>query len=464
MPRMMRRLSAVALMTITAVAASAGAAPRAENSSVPAGVGSVGRPNVLLIVTDDQRNGLEVMPSVKKRIRKGGTKFPNAWATTPLCCPSRSSIFTGKYSHNHEVVDNRSAGLLDPKTTIQYILREAGYRTGMVGKYLNSVRNSGPPVFKQFAALVSKRSRKYYYGGRWSIDGEKIVTPETYATSFIEKHALDILDQWDAHKDEKPWFLLVAPTAPHKPFTTLPEYEKAPVSDFQPTVEDDRSDKPLYVQNSFIAPEVGINQRAAQYRALMPVDTMIENLTLSMDELDEKSNTIVFYISDNALMWAEHGLGKKAVPYTEAVNVPLFMKWPGQTEPKSIDERFVGNIDLAPTILDAVGLESASGEMDGNSLLDPSWGRDRIHLEFLSGNSPSGAWASTRAADFQYTEYYGTDGIVDFKEYYNLETDPEQLVNILEDGNIANDPTPLRLAELAAQLQQDKDCSAESCP
>ncbi|HYN36304.1 MAG TPA: sulfatase-like hydrolase/transferase, partial [Actinomycetota bacterium] len=307
-------MAAVALVTVTAVAASAAAAPRAEDSAVPAYAGSVGRPNVLLIVTDDQRNGLEIMPSLKKRIRRRGTKFPNAYATTPLCCPSRSSIFTGKYSHNHEVVDNGSAGSLDPKTTVQYFLHEAGYRTGLVGKYLNSVRRNGPPVFKQSAVLLSKRSSKYYYGGRWSINGRRVVRPKIYATSFIEKHALDILDRWNNHKDDKPWFLLVAPTAPHKPFTTLPEYEKLPVSNFQPTLEEDRSDKPLYVQNSFILPEEGINQRAAQYRALMPVDTMIENLTLSMDELEEKSDTIVIYMSDNALMWAEHGLGKKTVP------------------------------------------------------------------------------------------------------------------------------------------------------
>lgn len=460
----MRRLSAVALGTVTALAASAGAPSRAEHSLIPAEVGSVGRPNVLLIVTDDQRNGLEVMPTLKRRIRKRGTKFPNAYATTPLCCPSRSSIFTGKYSHNHEVVDNKSAGLLDPTTTIQYFLRQAGYRTGIVGKYLNSITPKGPPSFKESAVLLSNRPRKYYYGGRWTIDGQKVVRPETYATSFIEEHALGILDQWDAHKDIKPWFLMVAPTAPHKPFTTLPEYEKVPVSGFQPTVEEDRLDKPSYVQNSFIAPEVGISQRAAQYRALMPVDAMIENLMLSMKELDEKSNTIIIYMSDNALMWAEHGLGQKAVPYTEAVNVPLFMKWPGQTEPGTVDERLVGNIDLAPTILDAAGIESASEEMDGKSLLDPLWDRDRIHLEFLSDSSASGQWASTRASAYQYTEYYGSDGIVDFKEYYDIESDPEQLVNILEDGNPTNDPNPLELAELQTQLQEDTTCSADSCP
>lgn len=463
-PPTMRRLATVALVTVTAVAASAAAAPRAEDSAVPADVGSVGRPNVLLIITDDQRKGVEVMPALKNRIRNGGTKYPNAYATTPVCCPSRSSIFTGKYSHNHEVVDNKAAGQLDPTTTIQHFLRKAGYRTGIVGKYLNSVRPKGPPSFNKSTVMLSKQSGKYYYGGRWTIDGQEIVTPKTYATSFIEKHALGILNRWDEHKDDKPWLLMVAPTAPHRPYTTLPEYEKAPVSHFRPTVEEDRSDKPDYVQNSSLSPRKGIKHRAAQYRALMPVNAMIENLMLSMKELDEKSNTIIIYMSDNALMWAEHGLRKKAVPYTEAVNVPLFLKWPGQTEPGSVDERLVGNIDLAPTILDAVGLESASEEMDGKSLLDPLWDRDRIHLEFLSQNSASGPWASTRAGSYQYTEYYGRDGIVDFREYYDIESDPEQLVNVLEDANAANDPNPEELLQLQKQLQHDLVCSENSCP
>ena len=464
MPGILRRLAVVALVTVAAIAASAGAAPRAEDHQGSSRGGSAGQPNVVLIVTDDQRNGLEVMPALKKRIRNGGTKYPNAFATTPLCCPSRSSIFTGKYSHNHEVVDNQSAGQLDPTTTIQYFLRGAGYRTGIVGKYMNSVRRNGPPYFKQSAVFLSKRVNKYYYGARWVIDGKKVVSPDDYSTNFIQKHGQRILKQWDEHKDGKPWFLLVAPTAPHKPFTTLPKYQKAPVSGFDPTVEEDRSDKPPFVQNSSIKPKKGIRQRAAQYRSLMPVDAMIEKLLVTMKRLDENSNTLFIFMSDNALMWAEHGLEKKTVPYTEAVNVPLFVKWPGHTEPGSVDERFAANIDLAPTILDAVGISSAAEEMDGRSLLDLEWDRDRIHLEFLSNNSASGPWASTRSDTYQYTEYYGSDGIVDFREYYDMESDAEQLVNVLEDGDPENDPTVLELAELSAQLQQDMTCSGDDCP
>ena len=99
--------------------------------------------------------------------------------------------------------------------------------------------------------------------------------------------------------------------------------------------------------------------------------------------------------------------------------------------------------------------------MDGNSLLDTKWDRDRIHLEYLGGSKPSGAWASTRTRDYQYTEYYNELGETQFREYYDLLTDPLQMTNLYEDGDPLNDPSTF---PLESQLDSDVQCAGEACP
>lgn len=96
------------------------------------------RPNVLVIVTDDQRKGtLTVMPETKHWLQKGGVRFTQGYVTTPLCCPSRASIFTGRYAHNHEVRTNSDGELMDQASAVQRYLQDSGYTTAFVGKFLN---------------------------------------------------------------------------------------------------------------------------------------------------------------------------------------------------------------------------------------------------------------------------------------------------------------------------------------
>src|SRR5918999_5670445 len=93
------------------------------------------RPNVLLIVTDDQREGLDVMPQTRRRFVDEGRSYPQAYTTTPQCCPARASIFTGRYVHNHAVKNNALGRSIDAETTVAYYLKTAGYRTGLFGKF-----------------------------------------------------------------------------------------------------------------------------------------------------------------------------------------------------------------------------------------------------------------------------------------------------------------------------------------
>ena len=107
-------------------------------SSSVRGAKAASLPNIVIFVTDDQRDGLEAMPKTVAWLGKGGTRYANAFATTPLCCPSRASIFSGRYAHNHGVTSNSDPRDLNQQTTMQYYLDRAGYRTGIFGKYMNS--------------------------------------------------------------------------------------------------------------------------------------------------------------------------------------------------------------------------------------------------------------------------------------------------------------------------------------
>src|SRR5687767_13655769 len=126
----MRRLALIAALLMLASAQSAQAAPKQKQQ----------RPNLLVIITDDQaaENTVEVMRHTRRRIGSQGVTFEQAHVTTPKCCPSRASFFTGRYVHNHGVISNSLASQLPHDQTIHYLLQREGYRTGIFGKFLNS--------------------------------------------------------------------------------------------------------------------------------------------------------------------------------------------------------------------------------------------------------------------------------------------------------------------------------------
>lgn len=422
------------------------------------------RPNVLLIITDDQRSDYRSMPALKRRIVREGTQYPNAFATTPSCCPSRASIFTGQYSHNHGVISNEDAEHLVPEEMLQYHLDSAGYRTGIVGKYLNkwwkTEAHSPPPYFDSYLVLRGGRHR-YYYDGTWNHNG-RLITSDDYSTTFVGDETIDLLSKWERRRDRTPWFLVVSTPAPHGPAKTLPKYRDAEVPSYFPPIEEDKSDKPPYVQAAYSAPWKGNKLQQKEKRALMPVDDLVGRVMRQLERKGELDNTLVVYMSDNAVMWEEHGLGFKTLPYTEDIKVPLYLSWRNHVFPGTIDERLVGNIDIAPTILEAARVSKKAWQpVDGNSLLDITWDRDRIHLEYLAEHKHAKTWAVTRTLDHQYTEYYDDAGNITFREYYDLLNDPLQMTNLYGDEDPTNDP-PFLLMQ--TELAADTSCEGEDCP
>jgi arylsulfatase A-like enzyme len=227
--------------------------------------------------------------------------------------------------------------------------------------------------------------------------------------------------------------------------------------------ESDRTDKPPFVQAEHTSLADADRARAGQLRMLMSVDDLVAQVTDTLRRTGEARDTIAFFLSDNGYLWGEHGIIAKGYPYGPGVQVPFLMRWPRHVGAGSVDRRLGAMVDVAPTILDAAGVESdLSVPMDGRSLLDPSWRRDRMLLEYWHWRGSSApAWASTWGEGYQYTEYYGVGGRVVAREYYDLARDPWQLTNLLNAGNPHND---LGIARLHRTLTADRSCIGTACP
>jgi arylsulfatase A-like enzyme len=425
-------------------------------------------PNVLIIVTDDQRldGTLAVMPKTRRWMQAGGRTFTNGFTSSPICCPARSSILTGRYVHNHGVLTNHDGSLLDHTTTIERYLGDAGYENAIVGKFLNEwPLGQAPPYFDRWS-ICSPCSEGGYFGRDFDVDGT-IQTVADYATDFMATRSLEYLRAFEAD-DDRPWFLYVATGAPHDPFTVEPQYLDAsvPAWNGNPAVsESDRSDKPPYVRakNGGLAHAKDVRSR--QLRTLRSVDDLVDDILRELGALSERRRTLIFFVSDNGFLWNEHKLGVgKTYPYQQSIRVPMLVRWQNRVPAGTSDARLASLVDVAPTVLGAAGIPpDPSVPMDGRSLLTPPT-RTRLLIEyFLNAMAPSTpAWAALRTPTSQYTEYYAEDGLtVVFREYYDLVADPWELRNLLGDADPSNDP---EAAGLSAQLAADRGCSGATCP
>jgi arylsulfatase A-like enzyme len=429
------------------------------------------RPNILIFVTDDQRatNTMWVMPRTRRYFQRGGVRFPNAFATTPLCCPSRATIFTGRYAHNTGVRDNKRAHRLDTTTMFPRLLRRAGYRTALVGKFLNSWGLARrPPHFDRWAS-----GGHPYVDPRFNVNGA-VRTVDGYSTTLVGRFARRFLRGFEAD-DAAPWFLYMALKAPHHPWLPAARHRSRPVGSWpgNPAVfESDRTDKPAFVRRVSRSLAVGRIVRQGQLRLLMSVDDEVGRVFATLRRLGETRRTLAIFTSDNGFLWADHGVGGgpdsgagKRVPYTASVQIPFFLRWPGHVAAGRRQRRIIGTVDIAPTVLHAAGVatDPKNPPLDGRSLLSGEK-RARIVLEYWRGRAVP-TWASLRTRRYQYIEYYRDSGRRFFREYYDLKRDPWQLRNLLRDGRPGNNP---RLGLLSRRLQRDRKCAgtsgARACP
>jgi len=392
------------------------------------------RPNILVIITDDQRFDTvkDYMPRTQARIFNEGMSFANAYATTPLCSPSRSSIMTGMYASHHGVRNNDSTLRV---TTLAPRLQQAGYYTGLVGKYINSEDATPKPGYDYWIGMPALGN---YTNPRLNVNGVW-TNHQGYLTYLLRDYVIEFLKKAQTRSDQ-PFFLFFNPRTPHTPLEPAPSdtglYPNLPPYRPPSYNEDDVSDKPAWLRNK---PRLGAtwqqkidNERRRQLQMLWSLDLSLDAILDELKNQGQLEQTVVFYISDHGYFWGEHRLTDKVRVYEPASRVALAVRYPALIPAGKIETRLAANIDMAPTIYQLAGLPIPPG-VDGRSLLallQPQlpW-RDELLIE---------AWPPKQSYSAVHTErYVYVETENDRPELYDLANDPDQLQNRADDPNYA---------------------------
>ena len=400
------------------------------------------RPSIVVILTDDQRReAVADMPQVLETLADRGVSFTNGFVTTSVCGPSRASIFSGLYAHNHGILDNDGLAIgghgFDHENTLAAWMKAAGYTTGLFGKYLNGAHVLGeykPAAWDEWQIFVDGGGNYLDYtlnvDGRWVLQGSD---ESDYSTDRLAAETARFIR---AHRDE-PFFVMYAPLAPHEPLTPASRHlgAAAGLSPWRPPSfrEPDVLLKPNWVRfmKANDLPTVGAvdRLRQGQVELLLAVDDAVAMLSATLDRLGLTDNTVVLYLSDNGLHWGEHWWASKFSSYEEAIRIPFIMRYPRRYPLPRTSDALVLNIDVAPTLTELAG--ATRPPVNGRSVLPVldglSPGRDDFLIENFT-NFVIEPNEGVRARDAKCIVTHARGGVRE--ELYDLGLDPYELVNV----------------------------------
>jgi arylsulfatase A-like enzyme len=487
------------------------------------------RPNIVLLLTDDMRtDDLRFMPNVRRLIGDRGLDFRNSFSPYPLCCPARASLLSGEYSHNHHVFSTKfpfNFRAFHDRSTLGTSLNRAGYNTLFLGKYLNGYGNEKVPSTGQssfryvppgwtewYGAPNRPRNSGYHSGGTYNyfhtifnINGNIDDTHKgQYQTHVISGMARALIRKY--HRSPKPFFMYLAPVAPHfgrptekddprnivSPASGKPERIKTPArprwvwghfdkqiprasglpKDGGPS-ERDVSDKPRPMNRR---PELTPQERIAvrtltrqRAESLFVLDRKVKTLVRTLKATHEYNNTVIIFTSDNGYFLGEHRMRQgKIKPHEPSLRVPFLIAGPGIPHGQRFDP--ITTPGLTATIVQ-LAHATMPHPADGLSVV-PSFARDRgwtvpVVTEGLEPSKVFRVASRHPAAGFhdprttigirtprwKYVRYNDGDG-----ELYDLDKDPNELQSHFGDPRYASIQH-----ELARLWRQYKDCRGASC-
>jgi N-acetylglucosamine-6-sulfatase len=473
-------LSAIAALTLAAGIAVAAALIGSAATGQAGTQQTVNRPNVVVIMTDDQTvESLRVMGNVRSLLAGQGVTFDNNFATFPLCCPSRATFLTGQYPHNHRVLGNAPPNggydRLDHSNTLPVWLQRAGYGTVHIGKYLNGygrVRQTevpagwtewhgsiDPSTYQFYNYTLNEQGRLIRYGN----------TPADYQADVYTRKAVDVIRRYAA--DPRPLFLSVAYLAPH---SGGPRESDDPANQATPVPaprhrnvfatqalpmppsfnESDVSDKPSGIRTRPLIRPARIDGIRENYQqrleSLLAVDEGVAEIVRALQATGELARTYVIFTADNGFFHGEHRVpAGKTLVYEPSIRVPLIIRGP-RIPRGGRRAQLAANIDLAPTIADAARIRPGRAP-DGRSLLPIA--RDRLLFGGRDILLETPTYSAIRTPRWIYVEHANGE-----KELYDLVRDPHELTS--QHLTAALQATRL---DLAARLTQLRGCSGATC-
>lgn len=369
-------------------------------------------PNIIFILADDLDVDLfnqdEKLPTL---LSKQGTTFVNHFAPLSLCCPSRVSTLRGQFPHNTSIYTNTAEtgggfegtfqkGL--EKSTIATWLQKAGYRTALLGKYLNGYPNSTPRTYIPPGWTYWLSPNGGYFQSQFNFsfnENGKTVPyasePHHYLGDVLIEKTVGFIKDCTTNYPNQPFFAFVTPITPHKPAAPPTRYQnyyrgvKAPrTPSFN---EGDVGDKPEWVnsQEPLTAEQIASLDELYRLRkaSLLGLADLVEKVIDTLEATDQLDNTYIFFSSDNGFHQGQHRLNSgKTTAYEEDIKIPLVVRGPHVAANKIIDA-ITANVDYAPTFAAIAGIEAASF-VDGRSLLPflqgrwPTIWRQALLLEF----------------------------------------------------------------------------------
>ncbi|XP_011636259.1 N-acetylglucosamine-6-sulfatase-like isoform X2 [Pogonomyrmex barbatus] len=383
---------------------------------------SLASKNIVLIVTDDQDSvldGMTPMTNVLNLIGHQGATFANCFVASPVCCPNRASILTGRYQHNHLTVNNSIAGgcsstqwqqFREP-ATFATLLQLVGYKTFYAGKYLNQYGNKKvggaahvPVGWDWWAGLIGNSK---YYDYSLSINGTEVKygnSPSDYLTDVINNLATDFIK---GYSGDQPFLMVLAPPAPHAPFTPANRHNgryndtKAKrTPNFNVSIHQDKHwlvrEAPTPLPDS-ILPKLDEIYRK-RWETLLAVDELVKDIYNLLEKQHLLNNTYFIYTSDNGYHIGQFSMPMdKRQPYETDIRVPLLISGPG-IEPSVISTP-VSSVDIFATLLDIAGIKYPS---DGTTLFNAKHNKKRDRTVLIEYRGERSYEATTSGCPSDY--------------------------------------------------------------
>jgi N-acetylglucosamine-6-sulfatase len=419
-------------------------------------------PNIVFVLVDDMRwdemraAGHPFLDTPHlDRLAREGMRFANAFATTPLCSPSRATFLTGQYAHTHGIVDNTARASQD-LPTFPRALQQAGYTTGFFGKWHMGNDDSPRPGFTRWVAMPGQGEA---IDPHLNVDGQRRQVPG-YVTDVLT----DFAERFIQEAGPRPFLAYLAHKAVHPNLVqrddgstgALPGQPGGFVaagrhrgryagremprraSAFKPPV-----DKPALWRRIGDLPPLGRETATTdeeirgRLEMLLAVDDSLGRLLAALERHGSLADTVVVFTSDHGYFYGEHGLNdERRLAYEEAIRIPLLVRFPARVRAGSVATDLVLSLDLAPTLLELAGLKVPAG-MQGRSLVPifddaPRDWRSSFLIEYFSDTVfpriRNMGYAAVRTGRHKYIEYRELEGM---NELYDLQADPSEERNLV---------------------------------